>query len=74
MLRALRILMGNVQCHTLPFPTPPDTEFPARLRTVAERVEARLDDLLPKPTGHQAVIMEAARYAALGGGSVCGPF
>jgi farnesyl diphosphate synthase len=48
--------------------------FPERLRAVADLVEARLDALLPKPSGHQAVIFEAARYAALGGGKRLRPF
>ena len=51
-----------------------DTDFPTRLRIVADLVESRLDELLPKPSGHQAVIMEAARYAALGGGKRLRPF
>jgi len=51
-----------------------DTDFPTRLRIVADLVEARLNELLPKPSGHQAVIMEAARYAALGGGKRLRPF
>lgn len=50
------------------------TDFSARLRDVAAQVEARLDALLPKPHGHQAVIFEAARYAALGGGKRLRPF
>ena len=49
-------------------------DFPTRLRCVADLVESRLDVLLPKPQGHQAVIMEAARYAALGGGKRLRPF
>ena len=51
-----------------------NADFPERLRAVAESVEARLDALLPKPTGHQTVIFEAARYAALGGGKRLRPF
>jgi len=51
-----------------------DTDFPTRLRTIADLVESRLDVLLPKPLGHQAVIMDAARYAALGGGKRLRPF
>jgi farnesyl diphosphate synthase len=51
-----------------------DADFPARLRAVAESVETRLDMLLPKPAGHQAVIFEAVRYAALGGGKRLRPF
>ena len=49
-------------------------DFPSCLRSVAEQVETRLDALLPNPIGHQATIMEAARYAALGGGKRLRPF
>ena len=49
-------------------------DFPTRLRSVASQVEARLSEVLPEATGHQAVIMEAARYAALGGGKRLRPF
>ncbi|WP_427454631.1 polyprenyl synthetase family protein [Litorimonas sp. WD9-15] len=52
--------------------TTPD--FPTRLREVATLVESRLDQLLPQPTGHQSVIYDAARYAALGGGKRLRPF
>ena len=48
--------------------------FPARLREVAASIETRLNTLLPMPKGHQATIMEAARYAALGGGKRLRPF
>ena len=48
--------------------------FPTRLKSVAQQVETRLSEVLPKPTGHQAIIMEAARYAALGGGKRLRPF
>lgn len=51
-----------------------DTDFPTRLRAVADLVESRLGQLLPQPSGHQAVIMEAVRYAALGGGKRLRPF
>jgi farnesyl diphosphate synthase len=40
----------------------------------ARAVEAELDRVLPQPSGHQAVIMEAMRYAALGGGKRLRPF
>jgi len=39
----------------------------AMLRVAAE-VEAALDDLLPKPEGAEARLVEAMRYATLGGG------
>ena len=48
--------------------------FQTRLKSVAQQVESCLDELLPKAEGHQAVIMEAARYAALGGGKRLRPF
>ena len=51
-----------------------ETDFPSRLRAVADLVESRLGELLPTPSGHQAIIMEAARYAALGGGKRLRPF
>ncbi len=50
------------------------TEFETRLSFVAARMETVLDAVLPKPEGHQAVIMEAMRYAALGGGKRLRPF
>jgi len=52
----------------------PALDFPSRLREVASSVETRLEELLPRPTGHQSVIFEASRYAALGGGKRLRPF
>ena len=49
-------------------------DFPARLAAVAAEMETTLDAVLPKPDGHQSVIMEAMRYAALGGGKRLRPF
>ena len=49
-------------------------DFPTRLRRVASQVETRLSEVLPEASGHQAVIMEAVRYAALGGGKRLRPF
>jgi len=49
-------------------------DFKTELAHIAARVETVLDKLLPKPEGHQAVIMEAMRYAALGGGKRLRPF
>jgi len=49
-------------------------DFAAHLKSVAGNVETALSNLLPQPTGHQAVIMEAMRYAALGGGKRLRPF
>ncbi|MGB3456344.1 MAG: polyprenyl synthetase family protein, partial [Litorimonas sp.] len=48
--------------------------FRSRLSAVADDVEAALDRLLPRPSGHQAVVVEAMRYAALGGGKRLRPF
>lgn len=48
--------------------------FSKRLSTAADAVETALDALLPVPSGHQAVIMDAMRYAALGGGKRLRPF
>lgn len=52
--------------------TPDD--FPSRLASVAEQMEDTLTAVLPTPEGHQATIMEAMRYAALGGGKRLRPF
>ncbi|MDB2438273.1 polyprenyl synthetase family protein [Hellea sp.] len=49
-------------------------DFPTRLASVAAEMEATLAAVLPKPEGHQSVIMEAMRYAALGGGKRLRPF
>ena len=43
-------------------------DFPTRLASIAQEMEATLGAVLPKPEGHQSVIMAAMRYAALGGG------
>lgn len=48
--------------------------FQDRLRATAVAVETALDRLLPAPTGHQSVVIEAMRYAALGGGKRLRPF
>ena len=49
-------------------------DFPSRLAAVAEQMEATLTAVLPAPQGHQSIIMEAMRYAALGGGKRLRPF
>ena len=49
-------------------------DFKARLGRVADELETVLDQLLPKPQGHQAIVAEAMRYAALGGGKRLRPF
>ena len=48
--------------------------FKSRLSVVAAQMETVLSAHLPDPEGHQAVIMEAMRYAALGGGKRLRPF
>ena len=52
----------------------PIDDFPMRLASVAEQMETTLSNVLPKAEGHQSVIMEAMRYAALGGGKRLRPF
>jgi len=49
-------------------------DFPTRLACVAAEMESTLAAVLPSPEGHQSVIMEAMRYAALGGGKRLRPF
>ena len=49
-------------------------DFKSRFSRVASHTETALDQLLPKPHGPQGVIMEAMRYAALGGGKRLRPF
>ena len=48
--------------------------FKSRLKDVAAYTETVLSKALPQPSGSQAVVMEAARYAALGGGKRLRPF
>jgi farnesyl diphosphate synthase len=50
------------------------TSFKDQLRETAGAVETALDRLLPVPTGHQSVVADAMRYAALGGGKRLRPF
>jgi len=50
------------------------TPFRDHLRAAAEAVEIALDRLLPTPSGHHAVLVDAMRYAALGGGKRLRPF
>ena len=52
----------------------PSKDFPSRLAEVARQMEATLAAVLPTPEGHQSVIMEAMRYAALDGGKRLRPF
>lgn len=49
-------------------------DFALHLKSVAADVETALDNWLPTPSGHHAVIMEAMRYATLGGGKRLRPF
>ena len=53
--------------------------FSGHLKDVANKVETALDTLLPQPQGPQpqepqSVVMEAMRYAAMGGGKRLRPF
>ncbi|MGB0907245.1 MAG: polyprenyl synthetase family protein [Maricaulaceae bacterium] len=48
--------------------------FKSRLSEVAAELETVLDRHLPKPIGTQAVVAEAMRYAAMGGGKRLRPF
>lgn len=48
--------------------------FKPRLSFVAKQMETVLSRVLPAPKGPQAVVMEAVRYAALGGGKRLRPF
>jgi len=68
MQQGLRILM---QASPI---APLSDDFPTRLASVAQEMEATLGAVLPKPEGHQSVIMDAMRYAALGGGKRLRPF
>lgn len=45
-----------------------------RLKEIAERVDVALDALLPRADGPEGRLMEAIRYAALGGGKRLRPF
>ena len=49
-------------------------DFKSHLKAVSEEIEAVLRDILPLPSGNQKVVMEASRYAALGGGKRLRPF
>jgi farnesyl diphosphate synthase len=46
----------------------------SRLRDTAQRVNAALDQFLPRAQGPEGDLMEAMRYAALGGGKRLRPF
>lgn len=50
------------------------SDLDARLKETADRVEVALDALLPAPHGPELRLMEAMRYAALGGGKRLRPF
>lgn len=50
------------------------SKLDARLRETAERINAALDALLPKPQGPEARLIEAMRYSALDGGKRLRPF
>lgn len=50
------------------------TDFTSRLASFAPQIESVLDTALPIPHGQQAKVIEAMRYAALGGGKRLRPF
>lgn len=50
------------------------SEFKTRLEAAAARIEIALDALLPPAQGPESRLMEAMRYAALGGGKRMRPF
>lgn len=50
------------------------TVFETRLDQIAQQMDVVLARLLPEPVGPQAQVMEAMRYAALGGGKRLRPF
>src|ERR1043166_8963838 len=47
---------------------PPTLDFPRHLGEAADFIEKSLDALLPQPVGPERRLIEAMRYAALGGG------
>jgi len=51
-----------------------NNDFLASLASVANKMETVLSSNLPRAKGRQSVIMEAMRYAALGGGKRLRPF
>ncbi len=50
------------------------TELSLALKDAADKVEEALDDLLPDANGPEAQVLEAMRYAAMGGGKRLRPF
>lgn len=50
------------------------SEFKSALQSVQSRMETELSSYLPGASGHQANVIEAMRYAALGGGKRIRPF
>ena len=67
------MLARSLLMQASPIDSPID-DFPTRLAAVAEQMESTLTSVLPAPSGHQSIIMEAMRYAALGGGKRLRPF
>lgn len=49
-------------------------DFESELKSVASEVDALLDSILPQPNGPEAKLLEAMRYAAVGGGKRLRPF
>lgn len=50
------------------------SDFESELISVAARVDAELDSILPQPVGPEASLLDAMRYACLGGGKRIRPF
>lgn len=50
------------------------TSIEDRLRATADRITSAMDQLLPPVQGHEQRLLEAMRYAALGGGKRLRPF
>jgi len=50
------------------------SNFSNHLKTVADKLEIVLDEILPAVAGPQAQVIEAMRYAVLGGGKRLRPF
>ena len=48
--------------------------FKSDLTSFAAKLETVLDNVLPQPIGHQAIVAEAMRYAAMGGGKRLRPY
>jgi farnesyl diphosphate synthase len=54
--------------------SPEHNTFQTRINIVVDKMESVLSRVLPEPAGPQKTVMEAMRYAALGGGKRLRPF